>query len=177
MEEVFKFISSLIEKEYSANLAYLAERDNTLFRQKELEYHKFWKDSDFADIFDRDDNPGEEWFEENKVTIEKGLHKRTLFQIKEYESDVYGKLYRCYLTSLSFSFIEYFENIFVASVDGELKIISVYSIKDDLESLPTSLSKWDYFVGEKIKKLGKPTTVFKNRAPENPMHLKEYEKE
>lgn len=177
MNTVVDFINDVIEKEYSAKLAYFTERDNNILNQKLVEYHKYWKEAAFASVKARKDNIDEEWFEESKKTVEMMLYKRVLFQVKEYDNDVYGKLYRCYLSDPAYPELEYYENYFVASINNEYKIVAVYYIKDDLESLSTSLSKWKYYVGDKIGKLGKPTDIFKNVAPEEPMHLKEYEKE
>lgn len=177
MERLVDYVNDLIDREYLAHVSYFTERDDSIFKKKLSEFHKYWKEPAFSSVKRRRDGRSEEWFEKKKSTVEKRLHKRTFFQIKEYDNEVYGKVYRCYLSNPNYTDLEYYENFFIASIDGQYKIVSVYKIKYGLERLSTSLSNWEHLTGDEFKKLGKPLSIFKNRAPENPVHLKEYEKE
>lgn len=176
MENIIKFINSFLEDEYQAHTSYINERD----KEKQLNdanKHRAYFDLKMLNPpgFFRKGEINDQWFEERKNTE---VYKRTLFQIKEYDNEKYGKIYRCYLSNPDYNKKRYYQCHFIAEIKGNLKIFSIYQIDISLKNLNTSIKDWKIRGGEELKNLGKPTNIVKIEPPlDNEVHLEEYGKE
>lgn len=187
IEEVNKFIDDLLSVEYATFISMYTEKDQKKYLDQYEKLKNFYVEyvSHEGFIWDREEHEVEEMIN-NRLDYTGKKIKRTCFQIKEYDNEEYGKIYRCYIgmntKGLSDFYINnYWQNYFVAKVAGQYKIVSKYILKkriDEMKKLSTDLNKsWHHIDSDEFKALGKPTAILKIESPTHPVEIAEYNAE
>ena len=185
INEVNNFIGSFLNNEFDLIKSIALEPDRNVVHKKYEEFLKYFikgalKDSSIVlneSIDKRWKTEGNEWI--------KGLCKRTLFQIKEYEYPELGSIFRCYLSNLIEPYqnnYKYFYNYFIIKKDNDYKIFSIYIFKKKNEDINRKLSldlkDFNNVSGVELKKISlPPKNILKVFPPTFPPHLEEYNKE
>ncbi len=180
IEKVKEFIGELLEIEYKTTILYYTEKDQNVYQESHNRLKSFFEDYISPEISSRK-NP-ETPLSMGQSALE-NIIKRVCFQIKEYGNEEYGKIYRCYISynyngKSEVNKLKYWQNYFVAQINGDFKIVSDYTKKsgmDEKNKFPVDLNKsWDHIDGDKISIPGKPTAVLKIQPPTHPVELSEY---
>ncbi len=174
IEKVKDFIGELLDIEYKTTILYYNEKDQNVYQESHNKLKSFFEDYLSPEISSRK-NP-ETPLSMGQSALENKI-KRVCFQIKEYDNEEYGKIYRCYIScnyngKSDVNKLTYWQNYFVAKIDNQYKIISSYTIKsgmDEKNKFPADLTKsWDHIKGDQFSSLGKPTAVLKIQPPTHP---------
>jgi hypothetical protein len=180
MEEFINFLEEYIKNEHQMYISGLSERNVDLFQKKYAEFESKYYENGIVNYNITTPRPSdEEYFQNGKEIIEKAI-PRIVFQIKKYDHQEWGILYRCYLSRTSPSKRlekSYLENFFIIKKVNDYKIISVYTIPIGLRRLRPDLRDWRYSQGKEISDLGKLLEVKKFQPPEDPIQLEEYNAE
>ncbi len=168
MEKAISFIQAFIQHEHEGLIALYCERDKEAFKARKATVSQYYAPG-ITTMIDRPFKAADDWFKD-RAEAERLLRPRKLFQIKHYRHPKYGDLFRCYVSDTHPRSDSYFSCLYVADVEGKLKIISRYNVDYDTNG-------WINRGGATITNPGKLIAVRKFLVPSNPEHLKEYESE
>ncbi len=158
MNEIIDFLRKHNEKEleYQKAICIESEFSNLDKLSEELrEYYTFFVVLSAPPFMEED---RKEWYEKDAEEYLLTLKGRNIFKINKYKHKKYPELYECYLGHMDGKKM-YFESFYVTKINNELKIISIYYIRNRKE-----LEK-EYREGENLGKIGKPIEITKITPP------------
>lgn len=181
LNDPFDFIDTFLKVEYEAVVACHSERDDTMFAWRKEALEQILAFDVRLDI--ERDAPGEAWFERGRREVASGnIAPRPFFAMRKYIHPTLGDLFRLYVGKLSGQKEgkpRYATNFFIARVDDAWKVIARYEIDggrttDAEKRFESGNLTWRWHSGREITELGPSKGAWKMRAPEDPVHLAEY---
>jgi hypothetical protein len=174
VEKVIKFIRKYCEEDYRVTLARLTERDYDKYERRRARITPYFL-SGVDDGQRRHPDTSDAWFKTSEKRVKDGaLTKRKLFQVKLYRHPLFNKLYRAYLgpNKIYPNDPIYDLNLFIAEMDGTLKIVSRYMFnrfpkRQSSAYISDNGLLWNYESGKKIDTLGTLLQVRKFQAPDD----------
>lgn len=172
MDEVVTFVTAYTEAEHAESVASYTETNYNRYleTQKDL---KGYVQSSVTSGFSRTAFESDLYFQQFKSKADR-LKPRPLFVVRKYPHHTYTDVFQAIVGGNQEGDDVYKRAIFVAEVEGALKVVSIYVIDEDDERTV----EWERYRGAKIQHLNleEPLEVRKLQAPTDPVHLEDYSK-